>query len=319
MAIDKSEMTPRSFSLYRDSSDEIARIGRALSIPDRVDILKLLSNKNIMSVNEIAKALDIPLSSVSLHVRILEDAGLVTCERMPSLHGTAKMCAYKNVDLLLHMNDEPLNEEQVFEQNMPLGGYAEAIGITEPCGMASTTGPIAVYNRPVCFYLPERLKTQVLWFMSGRLVYHFAPFPRKSGMRVRQIECSFEACAHAKLEQAWQTSYNLLINDQLLGSAVCTCETDGKRGNHNPDWWPDVATQYGTLFRWRVDREGCWLQGKHVSDLTVDKLSLESESPIRVAIDVPSDAEENHGINLFGSEFGNYSQALRLTITYENN
>ena len=36
MAIDKSEMTPRSFSLYRDSSDEIARIGRALSIPDRV-------------------------------------------------------------------------------------------------------------------------------------------------------------------------------------------------------------------------------------------------------------------------------------------
>ena len=47
--------------------DQISMVARALSVPKRIEILKLLGQKNIMSVNEIAHALSIPISSTSLN------------------------------------------------------------------------------------------------------------------------------------------------------------------------------------------------------------------------------------------------------------
>ena len=316
MENDRTEMNPRMLSLYSDTAEEISHAARALSVHDRVSIRKLLSRKSIMSVNDIAKSLELPLSSVSLHIRILEEAGLIVCERMSSLHGTAKMCSYQNTDLLFRLGEAPLNAPHALEQDMPLGAFVQADHIAGPCGLASSKGPIAVYNRPVCFFLPERLQAQVLWFKSGRLVYHFAPFAGAAALPVREIECSFEACSHAEIEEPWETRFSLTVNDVLLGSATCACEMNGRRGKRNPDWWPDVATQYGTLFRWQVNEKGCRLQGKPVSDVTIADLGLEGSDPIRVAINVPDDSDQNHGINLFGSEFGDYSQGIRLMITY---
>ncbi|MFH1481623.1 MAG: metalloregulator ArsR/SmtB family transcription factor [Pseudomonadota bacterium] len=49
---------------------------KALSDPNRVKIIKMLQNK-MMCVCEIREALQISQSSVSKHLKILEDAGLV--------------------------------------------------------------------------------------------------------------------------------------------------------------------------------------------------------------------------------------------------
>ena len=53
--------------LVLDLSDpeRVSSIARALSVPKRLEILRLLGEKNVMSVNEISQTLNIPISSTS--------------------------------------------------------------------------------------------------------------------------------------------------------------------------------------------------------------------------------------------------------------
>jgi ArsR family transcriptional regulator len=55
---------------------EFIRVMKALSDPNRVKILKMLQGR-VMCVCEIQAALDIAQPTVSKHLKVLEDAGLV--------------------------------------------------------------------------------------------------------------------------------------------------------------------------------------------------------------------------------------------------
>ncbi len=66
---------------YRESiMDEFIRVMKALSDPNRVKVLKLLQHR-VMCVCEIQAALNIAQPTVSKHLKLLEDAGLVVCEK----------------------------------------------------------------------------------------------------------------------------------------------------------------------------------------------------------------------------------------------
>ena len=54
----------------------LAKIARALSVDVRLEILKYMLNRSV-SLSEISKSLNLPISSVSRHIDILEDAGLI--------------------------------------------------------------------------------------------------------------------------------------------------------------------------------------------------------------------------------------------------
>ncbi len=56
------------------------RVMKALSDPNRVRVIKLLEN-NVLCVCEIQKALGLAQPTISSHMKILEDAGLVEKER----------------------------------------------------------------------------------------------------------------------------------------------------------------------------------------------------------------------------------------------
>ena len=57
--------------------DELALVYKALSVPSRLRILKLISDK-ALCVNAITRFLDISQPAVSQHLGILKKAGLVT-------------------------------------------------------------------------------------------------------------------------------------------------------------------------------------------------------------------------------------------------
>jgi len=59
---------------------EFIKIMKALSDPNRVKIMKMLQHKN-MCVCELQAALGIAQPTVSKHLKILEEAGLVTFEK----------------------------------------------------------------------------------------------------------------------------------------------------------------------------------------------------------------------------------------------
>lgn len=309
---------PERLTLDLSDMDVVGRVARALSVPKRLEILRLLGEKKAMSVNEIAQELGIPLSSASVHIGILEEAKLINCERVSSIHGTMKMCNYKRESILFHLCKDPPHRTKQFTQSMPIGAYSRAESINEPCGLASGLGPIGVYNRPGCFYLPERMDAQILWLNSGSLCYRFAPLLDES-IEPEYLELSFEVCNAAQLESpVWQSRLVIYINGCQIGSSICSCDSEGRRGKLNPSWWPDVATQHGELQKWCVTKTGTYLRDEKISNIRVQDLKLSGSSHINVLLHVPSDPGDHSGINLFGKEFGDYNQAIQLVIGYQS-
>ena len=68
---------------------KISELGRAISAPIRLSIIKLL-NKKPMTLSEIAQELDIQPSSATFHLKILEDAKLIKAENNTSFKGSER-------------------------------------------------------------------------------------------------------------------------------------------------------------------------------------------------------------------------------------
>ena len=69
----------------------ILKISKALANPGRLDILRFLSVKSL-SIYEISKKLNSPITSVCSNIAILEDAGLIRSKLQSGKHGTLKLC-----------------------------------------------------------------------------------------------------------------------------------------------------------------------------------------------------------------------------------
>ena len=76
----------------RPRSDDLAKIFKALSDPNRLDIFRLLRKRcatgcrvaaegSDNTVSAIAEEFDLALSTVSHHIKELKNAGLITCEK----------------------------------------------------------------------------------------------------------------------------------------------------------------------------------------------------------------------------------------------
>ena len=302
--------------LHISDKDQFCAVARALSVPARVDILELLRQNHIMNVKEIAKTLNIPHSTASLHIGILEEAGLIRCEKMAGIHGTVKMCSPQHNSVLLSLANGKKNEPATMVQHVTLGSYSTASNIKAPCGLASVSGPIGTYNDARAFYLPERIHAQVLWALRGQLEYRFSFLPLAE-TELEYLEFSFEACSQASFGENWASGLELEVNGKDLGKTVCYCQARGRRGLLNPKWWPDVATQHGTLFRWQVTEKETSLDGKKTSAVTLKDLKLDQGDYISVKIIMPQNGHYAGGVNLFGSQFGDYPQGIAMTAGYK--
>ena len=117
---------------------------KAFASPARVRVLKLLHDKGAMNVNEIAQALDLPQSSVSSNVQVLEDAGLIRTETQRARKGNQKIChtLFDEV-LVMFKPDLKSANANLIEVAMPLGLYTSC-ELSAPCGLCSGTGIIGL-------------------------------------------------------------------------------------------------------------------------------------------------------------------------------
>ena len=67
---------------------------------------------------------------------------------------------------------------------------------------------------------------------------------------------------------------------------------------------------------WKVNQEGCYVNGEKVSNVTIDRLNLPARSYIAVRVGNKPDSRYVGGFNLFGKTFGDYEQDIILTIEY---
>ena len=97
--------------LYFDSIDDAAEVFKALSTPMRLKIMEMISEDNEMSMNDLAEALGLTNSAISLHVSKLEQAGLVSIHTTAGKRGSMKIV--KPIHDRLLVNLTPAKEKRM--------------------------------------------------------------------------------------------------------------------------------------------------------------------------------------------------------------
>ncbi|MEN9935071.1 MAG: hypothetical protein RLZZ387_1650 [Chloroflexota bacterium] len=291
------------------------RVLKALDSSNRIRILRYLTTRNA-SVNEIAGALDLPLSTAALHIETLEEAGLIQTELEPASRGLRKMCARMYDTIVLDLpRSSPTPRTPMIELHMPIGAYSDC-RVTTTCGLSSEHGLIGMVDDPATFYEPERVHAQLIWFRSGWLEYHF-PNRLPAGAKPEALTLSMEICSEAPhYNLDWPSDVTLWVNGVEIGTWISPADFGGEQGHLTPEWWTPNNTQYGLLKLWHIDGEGAKIDGMRMSEVVISELHLSEAPYIAVRIGIKPDARHVGGINLFGSKFGNYPQDLVLRVSY---
>lgn len=290
-------------------------VTKALGSETRLEILRFLS-LHTCSLLEIAEALNLPPSTATLHINVLEKAGLIETNLSPATRGLQKVCARVYDRIVIQLPTDIAREETTVEISMPIGAYVN-IRVTPTCGLAGELGIIGHLDDPSAFYEPERIYAQLLWFRRGSLEYRF-PDRLPPNVLLDNIEVSFEVCSEAPLHHAdWPSDITVWINDVEIGTWTSPADFGGERGVLTPAWWGTQNSQHGLLKVWKVTNHGSFVDGKQISVITLHDLSLKLGDPISVRIGIKDGAANVGGMNLFGSKFGNYPQDIVLRQHYK--
>lgn len=295
---------------------EALETSKVLGNKHRMEILQQL-NYGQKSVSKISELLNIPFSTAASHIRILEEAGLISTITVPG-RGNQKLSAkrYDRIVIDLEKKEEIIEDMLTFE--LEVGEYAHC-EIEPTCGLLSENGIINILDDPRSFYEPERKDAQLLWFQSGFVDYHF-PNRIPYGTKVEELSFTVEICSEAPYSnEEWPSDITCWINDKELGHWTSPSDFGGERGFLTPTWWETHNTQYGSLKYWTINKEGSFVDGVKISSVTIDDINLQEKPFISLKLGVKKDSENVGGMNLFGSKFGNYEQGIIMKITYTKN
>jgi len=288
---------------------------RGLASAIRVKILKILHVRGPLNVNDIAEALELPQSTVSSNVQILEDAGLIRTETQKARKGNQKIC-HSTFDEVLVMFKEDIQptRSNAIEVAMPLGLYTSC-EVSAPCGLCSTEGIIGLLDVPDTFLDPERMKAGLIWFTRGYVEYQFPNNAKLAQNEIEAIEFSMELSSEVPGTAAnWPSDITVTVNGKDVGTWTSPGDFGDKRGVYTPDWWKLKGSQYGKLKSWKVTQAGTYVDGVKISPVSLKDLDVETHHSIRLRISVKEDARHPGGVNIFGRGFGNYDQDIVLRL-----
>ena len=294
--------------------DMIVKISRALSVLDRVRILKslLLRPKNL---SDLSAELDIPVSSVSRHIDALNEAQLIFVNYQPGPKGHTKYCSQMVMSYTVSLDAPRMRESQAteFVMEMPVGLYSHC-HIKAPCGMTGKDGNLGAFDDPSTFFLPERVNAECIWFDSGFISYNF-PKP-SAGRDISEITFSFEICSETVYyNNNWPSDITVSVNDVEITTFTSPGDFGGRRGHYTSEYWPVTSTQFGILKTISVNSEGLFIDKTLVnSHITVSDLKLAVGNAIKLTIGIKEDAVHRGGLNLFGKNFGDYPQSIIMII-----
>ena len=296
--------------------EEGIEVLKAFSSPARVKVLKLLHTKGAMNINDIARTLNLPQSSVSSNVQILEDAGLIRTETQRARKGNQKLChtLFDEVLVMFKEDTAPVNSDTV-EVAMPLGLYTSC-EVSAPCGLCSTEGIIGLLDVPDTFLDPGRMGAGLIWFTRGYVEYQFPNNTKLMSGQLASMEFAMELSSEAPGTAAnWPSDISVSVNKVDIGTWTSPGDYGDKRGVYTPAWWKLKGSQYGKLKSWRVTEAGTYVDGVKISPVSLKDLDLETHRSIRLRVGVDEGAKHPGGINIFGRGFGNYDQDIVLRMT----
>lgn len=297
--------------------EQIVKIAKALSVPARLQILNLLKYK-ALSIQEIARALNQPVSSVALHIRFLEDARMIVTESQPGLRGSMRVCVSSVQSIHIDTSEKDLDQtEKGFTVDMPVGNYYHC-HVEPTCGLADEEGNLMDdYDSPKAFFSPKRWQAQLIWFQQGYVEYRF-PNYADAHLPMREISFSLELCAEAPgFMENWPSDITVSVNSVELATYRCPGDFGARHGKYTPAGWQDGKTQYGILKIFSVRQNGGFIDGDLVNPhISLDQLKINDNPYISFKIEIKNDAKYIGGINIFGEKFGDYPQGIIMRVIY---
>lgn len=295
-------------------SKYIERIAYALSNPERIAIMKYLTDAN-KPLAAISKELNIPITTVTRHINALAEAGLIVVNYQPGIKGHAKYCAHALTSFTINLSSKNESADQKsYSVEMPIGMFAHC-HISAPCGLLGRTQPLIKYDDPKQFFTPSRAEAELLWFNIGHISYNFPTEPLYHH-RCSSISFSFECCSETEYyNERWPSDLTVSVNGIELLTTTLPGDFGGRRGKYSPEYWSINSTQYGILKNIKVTEKGVYEDNVLVNgNIKFDDLDLYSGNAVQLQLEIKKDAPHRGGINIFGKSFGDYDQAIVMTV-----
>ena len=300
--------------LIISSPDEGLELFKTLGSEVRIDIIKLLLANKKMNLNEIATGLGITNGALTSHIKKLETVGLITISSEAAGHGNQKLCSL-NRDKILIDFETPEKTANVMNASIKVGHYSD-YDVFPTCGLSSADAIIGEVDDTRYFSHPGRYNADILWFTKGYVEYEIPNFI-PAGQKITQLMISAELSSEAPgVNSAWPSDVTFSLNDREIGMWTSPGDFGDVRGIFTPEWWYPNWNQYGLLKMIVIGRDGTFLDGRQISDVSIDEFDLDHSSKLRFRFAVKDDSEHVGGLTIFGSTFGNYAQDVNASISY---
>ncbi len=302
-----------------EEPEYLTRVCHALSSKLRIEIIRALENKTL-SCLELSRKLDYPLSTISVNVRVLEEAGVIYTKLLPARNGSKKLCTLTINDvgivLFQHRSSFEPGDEKVYETEIPIGNYMD-FKVFPTCGMVSKIiheECAEHWDSDILFYDPRRIDAELIWFRCGYLEYRI-PLTHVPVKEIHSISFDAEICSEAPgYNNVYTSDITCWINGHEIGTWRSPGDFGERPGKYTPDYWGATNTQYGLHTKWEVSNKNTTINGEVVSDRVVKSLDLEETPYVTFRIGVKPNAEYVGGMCLFSKKFGDYPQDIIMQI-----
>jgi len=304
--------------LHIKSLDEGLGVFKALGSELRINIVKLLLDNREMNMNELAASLGVTNGAITSHMKKLEESGIVKVLTEHSGHGNQKICRVNVDKILIEVETEETDHDQnIYNTEVPVGHYSD-YEVYPTCGISTNKALIGEVDDSRYFAHPERINAKIFWFTKGYVEY-IIPNLLPSATKIDQLTLSMEISSEAPgVNSDWPSDITFFLNDVKIGTWTSPGDFGDVRGIFTPDWWFPNWNQYGLLKMISINKKGTYLDGLKISDVNINQFALDYRSTIRFKLQVAEDAKNVGGLTIFGSDFGNYNQDIKIRISYSS-
>lgn len=302
--------------LHVKNLDEGLEIFKALGSELRINIIKLLQKNHEMNMNELATSLGITNGALTNHIKKLEESGIIQVMTERGSHGNQKVCKVAVDKIVVDVESEENEEDQnIYNTEVKVGHYSD-YDVYPTCGLATSQAIVGEVDDPRYFSHPDRINAGILWFTKGYIEY-MIPNLLPSATKIDQITVSLEISSEAPgINNDWPSDISILLNDVKIGTWTSPGDYGDVQGIFTPDWWFPNWNQYGLLKMIVINKKGTFVDGLKISNVTINEFNLDYKSTVRFKFEIEEDAKNVGGITIFGSEFGNYNQDIKVRIAY---
>ncbi|HUC94341.1 MAG TPA: winged helix-turn-helix transcriptional regulator [Paenibacillus sp.] len=290
-------------------------IFKALSSEIRIEILELLTKHDSLNLNEIAEKLGLTNGAITMHIKKLEESGLIDITTAVGRHGIQKIC-YLNEDMLsVDLKNKSAENANVYEVEVRVGHYSD-YHAESTCGLATKDSIVGEFDNPRYFADPQRINAGIVWLTRGFLEYRIPNYLKKN-QHFSELQFIMELGSEAPgYNDDYPSDISFSVNGVEAGVWTSPGDFGKERGTYNPEWWPPHLNQYGLIKLLRINDNGSFIDGCLISNVTISDLKLKQNADIKFRIGV-SETGRAGGLTIYGENFGNYKQDLIARVIYD--